>query len=300
MDNDPHVDNNIKLSPNQQEKLGYLYIHTRLDTNEVFYVGISRVDKGKYKRSKDKRQRNNKWKDVINNTEYKVDIILDNIPYNVVKEKEREFILLYGRIDLGTGTLVNKTSGGQGACGRVYTPMPEERRKRIGDASRGRKHTEEAKKLIGDASRGNKNCLGYKHTEEARKNMSKAQKGKKHTQEAKDKIGESKKGNTYTLGKKHTQETIEKMRNRIRTPEEIEKSRINRTGAKITQEQKDKTSKKVGQYKEGNLIKEYPSLSSVTEDGFCVSGVSLCANGKQKSHKGFEWNFILYQALSML
>ena len=60
MDNDPHVDNNIKLSPNQQEKLGYLYIHTRLDTNEVFYVGISRVDKGKYKRSKDKRQRNNK------------------------------------------------------------------------------------------------------------------------------------------------------------------------------------------------------------------------------------------------
>lgn len=38
---------------------------------------------------------------------------------------ERRYIAWWGRIDLGTGILHNKTDGGEGAHGRIYKPTPE-------------------------------------------------------------------------------------------------------------------------------------------------------------------------------
>ena len=44
-----------------------------------------------------------------------------------IKDKEKEFIALYGRKNNNTGILANMTEGGDGTLGAVYT---EERRKK--------------------------------------------------------------------------------------------------------------------------------------------------------------------------
>jgi len=93
-----------------------LYRHIRLDKNEVFYIGI-----GNEKRPYSKFSRNRIWKFITEKTNYRVDIILDNLTYQEACKKEIEFINIYGRKDLGLGTLVNLTDGGTGGSGLKHT-----------------------------------------------------------------------------------------------------------------------------------------------------------------------------------
>lgn len=92
--------------------MAYVYIHTRLDTNKVFYVGIGSVDK--YKRAYTYQGRNNYWKNIVAKVDYKVDIIFDNITWEKACKKEIRIIKLFGRKDLKLGFLVNMTNGGDG------------------------------------------------------------------------------------------------------------------------------------------------------------------------------------------
>jgi len=101
--------------------MAYLYIHTRLDKNEIFYVGIGKDTNGKYLRAFSKRKRSNFWRDVVNKSEYKIDIIYDNITWNEACQKEIELIKCYGRRDLKLGTLVNLTNGGDGVDGYIHS-----------------------------------------------------------------------------------------------------------------------------------------------------------------------------------
>ena len=41
----------------------------------------------------------------------------------------------------------------------------------------------------------------------------------------------------------------------------------------------------------GELIREYPSANECGRNGFERSGVIRCCNGKQKTHKGFRWEY---------
>lgn len=102
-----------------------LYRHIRPDNNEVFYVGIGDEDRP-YKKGK---YRNTYWRNIVNknNGEYGIDILLDNISWNFAKQKEVEFIKLYGRADLGLGTLVNLTDGGDGTVNRVTSKETAEK-----------------------------------------------------------------------------------------------------------------------------------------------------------------------------
>ena len=90
----------------------YLYRHIRLDTNQPFYIGIG-IDK----RALSEKGRNKFWKNIINKTEYRVEIMIDGLTWEDACKKEREFIALYGRRDLGKGPLVNLTDGGEGVLG---------------------------------------------------------------------------------------------------------------------------------------------------------------------------------------
>lgn len=100
----------------------YLYKHIRLDKNEVFYVGIgSSTSKSKYGRAYKKTDRNKFWHNIVNKTDYKVEIVLESDNYEFIKEKEIEFIDLYGRKDLGKGTLCNLTDGGEGTIGMIVS-----------------------------------------------------------------------------------------------------------------------------------------------------------------------------------
>jgi hypothetical protein len=91
----------------------YLYRHIRLDKNEPFYIGIG-SDDDKYSRAYEKSRRNSHWTNIIKNTEYHVEILFEDITWEEACKKEMEFIKLYGRKDLKTGTLCNHTNGGEG------------------------------------------------------------------------------------------------------------------------------------------------------------------------------------------
>lgn len=72
------TDLNKNQSKNKTKKLGYLYRHIRLDTNMPFYIGISTVNDGKHERAYTKGSRSKEWYDITDNTEYRVDILLEN------------------------------------------------------------------------------------------------------------------------------------------------------------------------------------------------------------------------------
>lgn len=95
----------------------YLYRHVRLDKNEPFYIGIgskTRADlkKHTYFRAFTKFRRNQFWKNIVSKHQYIIEIILESNNRDFIQQKEKEFIKIYGRRDLGNGTLTNLTDGG--------------------------------------------------------------------------------------------------------------------------------------------------------------------------------------------
>jgi hypothetical protein len=126
----------------------YLYRHIREDKNEPFYVGIGSKPKvynghrTEYKRAYTSHKRSKFWKNVAGKTSYRVEIMLESDDLDFIKEREVEFITLYGRKDQKEGTLVNLTEGGElnnsGAskCRRNFTVTPEQR-KRHSEAMKG-------------------------------------------------------------------------------------------------------------------------------------------------------------------
>ena len=106
-----------------------LYRHLK-PNGEVFYIGIGNKDRPYSKK------RNKLWKRVVNKYGYTIDILKKDMSWKDAVQIEKILISWYGRIDLGTGTLVNMTDGGEGNSGYIYT---DEIKKKIGDKSRGRK-----------------------------------------------------------------------------------------------------------------------------------------------------------------
>lgn len=100
----------------------YLYRHIRLDKNEPFYIGVGTTNAittsnyENYKRAFSK-QRNGWWKIIVEKSNYEIDILIESENEDFIYSKEIEFIKLYGRRDLGRGTLVNLTDGGKGILG---------------------------------------------------------------------------------------------------------------------------------------------------------------------------------------
>jgi group I intron endonuclease len=118
----------------------YLYRHIRLDTNEIFYVGVGKRGRDDFAnplmftRAYTKKGRNKHWLNIVAKTEYEIEIIFESDSAEHIREKEMEFISLYGRKDLGKGTLVNFTDGGDGITGAIRT---SETRKKLSEAKKG-------------------------------------------------------------------------------------------------------------------------------------------------------------------
>jgi len=106
----------------------YLYRHIRLDKNEPFYIGIGTKTNTKfksftseYRRAFSKQRKDSKiWNLITNKTNYEVEILFESDDYEFIKQKEIEFVSLYGRINNNTGILSNMTDGGDGSLGKVY------------------------------------------------------------------------------------------------------------------------------------------------------------------------------------
>lgn len=184
------------------------YVYKYLDENDVpYYVG-----KGKNNRAFEDHGVIPVPTDIK-----KIIIIEDNLTEEDAFSKEKEFIILYGRKDLGNGSLLNKTAGGQG----LSNPSIETKQK-----------------LSENAKNGITGMLGKSHSEETKKKMSKSAKDRGFTCEQREKISESLRGR---------KEDPEVGRKRGKAISEAKKGKPNgRIGHKHSEETKEKISQQKG------------------------------------------------------
>lgn len=91
--------------------MAIVYQHRRKDNNSIFYIGIG----ADIKRAYSKKNRNKHWLNIVNKFGYEVDILFEGISYDDACNVEFGLVNDYGRVDLGTGILVNLTDGGKGS-----------------------------------------------------------------------------------------------------------------------------------------------------------------------------------------
>lgn len=116
----------------------YVYLHRRKDTGEVFYVGIG-IRNRPYQKTYNRR--NKIWKDIINKTDYDVEIIYEVDSWIQACVIEIMLIQKYGRKDLGLGTLANMTDGGDGTLGAIHSQESRiKRRKSMKGKNSGKKN----------------------------------------------------------------------------------------------------------------------------------------------------------------
>ena len=161
------------------------------------------VGKGHNKRAWNTRDRSVEFKDEFAKGGCTVEIVDEFIHESQAHMHEMELIETYGRIDLGTGCLVNRTGGGDGMSGHV--PSAETRAK-ISAAKTGSGHTEETRAKISAAMKklgagADNSMFGRKHTAETRAKMSAKQRGGGHpnfgkrlSEETKTKISKALRG----------------------------------------------------------------------------------------------------------
>jgi hypothetical protein len=183
----------------------YLYRHIRLDTRQPFYIGIgtkqSRIHpniKSEYRRAYEtNRKESFIWNHVVNKTNYDVQILLESDDYQFIKQKEIEFVAMYGRINLKTGTLANLTDGGDGTIGYIPSKEQIEKHKKF---MIGRVQSESEKQKRVESRKG------YVHTEETKAKMSNSHKGKITSKEHLEKL---QKGKILANSKPITQYTLD-------------------------------------------------------------------------------------------
>lgn len=159
----------------------YVYKHIRLDTNQIFYIGVG-TDKN-YKRAFSKAGRNIFWKRIIDKTDYRVEIIKDNMSIEEAYCLEIELINKYGFRYNNTGILCNLSIGGKG--GSTGLIQSEETKKKKSDKLKGTKRTLQQRKNISDAKKN------YVFTDSHKLNISKALKGRKLPKEVCEKMRKS-------------------------------------------------------------------------------------------------------------
>lgn len=227
----------------------YVYKHIRLDTNEVFYIGIgSQIG---YKRAHSKYNRNLHWKNVVNKTEYIVEIVKDNLSWEDAVNLEIELIKKYGRSDLNEGTLVNMTDGGDG-----------------GDTL---------------SNHINRNSILEKFKNRYTGSLNPMY-GKRHSKEVIDKLKCERigAGNPF-YGKSHSDNHIKRMSgdsNPSKRCEVREKLRGNLNACKP-----------ILQFtKEGVFLREWISATHVFRE-LGISNVTHCCRGSQKTAGNFVWKY---------
>ena len=96
---------------------------------------------------------------------------------------------VFGRKDLGTGILHNRTDGGEGSSGCIPS---EETKRKLSEVNKGKIVSEETRKKISETSKGK--TLSEEHI----KKISEANKGHAVSEETKRKLSEAHKGNTLS------------------------------------------------------------------------------------------------------
>ena len=164
----------------------YTYAFLREDRTP-YYIGKGKGNRAYRRRNKGIKPPKDKSKILI---------LKQNLTEEESFRHEVYMIAVFGRKDLGTGILHNKTNGGDGVSGAVVS---DETRRKMSEALKGKPRSKEIRRKISESHKGKT------HSEESRRNMSESQKGKTFSEETKRKLSESQKG------KNHSEETRRKM-----------------------------------------------------------------------------------------
>jgi hypothetical protein len=147
----------------------YIYAHTiashglERPFGEIFYIG-----RGCRRRAYVKSRRSSYWNNIINKYGYNVHFFETGLTNEEANLAEKRYIKAIGREDIGKGTLVNFTDGGEGLSGHIQS---EEHKRKIGEASKGRIMSLNTKeKLL-------KSKLGKSRSEQTKKKISNSLKG---------------------------------------------------------------------------------------------------------------------------
>ena len=128
-----------------------VYRHRRKDNNNIFYIGI-----GNEKRAYSKNGRNKYWNNIVNKTDYIVEILAKDLSWEDACELEVFLISQYGRENL-----TNLTDGGDGNVN-----PDKETRYKIGSANRGVKWSDEKRLKMNSVEKFKK------HKDESKLNIS--------------------------------------------------------------------------------------------------------------------------------
>jgi hypothetical protein len=210
----------------------------------------------------------------------RVILLKQNLTEEEAFKHEIYMISVFGRKDIGTGILHNKSDGGEGPSNfseealkkiseasknRIYS---EKTRRKKSKSMTGKFHSEETKKKIRESK---KNI-----SKETREKISKCGKGRLHTEETKEKIRQA------NIGKKLSEETKRKMKNKILSEEHRNTiSNLQRRHFLFTSPN-------------GEIIEEFTTLMKFGKKyGLDSSCLSKVLRGKLKQHKGWKVHQIL-------
>lgn len=171
----------------------YVYVWTRLDTNEVFYVG-----KGHGNRYKDMRMRNRYFLNIVNKVgmdNIKIDIVEKDLSEEDAFEREQYFISYYKTI---SSCLTNMTKGGEGSSDWFdhLTEEEKELHRELSKSFLGKHHTQETKEKIRKSHLGkthNMSKEGHDRLSSLAKTRPGYWRGKHLSEDTKRKISEKRK-----------------------------------------------------------------------------------------------------------
>ena len=267
----------------------YVYAYLNRQTGKPYYIG-----KGQGDRINSPHLNLNLPPDPKNRI-----IIENNLSEQDAWNLEVELIKHYGRKDLGTGSLLNKTEGGIGgdtSLYRNYTPMSEETKQKLSYTKKQQnKKPPWNKGLKGISHLNPGNCKP--RSEETKEKIRKARSQQIITEETREKLSKARKGKPrpeareWMLGRKTSEETKQKIgnanRGKIVSEEQKQKIREARAKQTITEETKQTLKGKVVVIdKEGKMFKidkdVYYSQPSIGDQRDYV--FHNCTEGKRRKH----------------
>lgn len=151
-----------------------VYQHINKKTQEVFYIGIGKGEERAYHKD----NRGKFWKDYISKyPDYEIKITHKDIIWEEACAIEKYLIAFYGRRDLGHGSLVNMTDGGEGILGYKFIKLIN--RKKENNGFYRKKHSQETIKLLREQKLGpNHPMWGKEKSEQTKQKISNTNKGR--------------------------------------------------------------------------------------------------------------------------